>query len=330
MVRILLLAWKAVLVLLGGLPEVEKAKDSFQEKDPARDKPTKPIITASPLDYHSFRQEITSKYPAYIPPKGTFPMEPEQKSILPPLRANTSRSTNGVFQPQTQHGSSILHQPVHIATPAPSPPPSPAAGKGGKKQNYQTNQLFPFMYPPLDINANQLGGKGTTYLQDVLVGRKWDGADIPISILEASELFSSRIRATRAMKQLWDARSEFLQYERGWVDDENKDIAPFDLEDDGPMTLEDAAKDLKNAEDEKNQEEKPKTSRLHDGSVQDRLDTVEDYYVSTYPRNWKICLTYLARWSTTSPVCCCSCTQNYHCNSYILDRQWHEWPTISL
>lgn len=46
---------------------------------------------------------------------------------------------------------SMLNKAVHIATLAPSPPRSPwgVRGKGGKKQNYQTNNNFPFSYTPL-------------------------------------------------------------------------------------------------------------------------------------------------------------------------------------
>ncbi|EHL03860.1 putative protein FAM40A [Glarea lozoyensis 74030] len=121
-------------------------------------------------------------------------------------------------------------EPVHIATPAPSPPPSPAVGgKAGKKQNYQTNQNFPFMYPPLDSTSNSAGGKGTAGLQGALVGRKWEGSDIPKSILEAGDLFAGRMRMTRAMRQLWDEREMFLKFERGW-DGENDDIEELDLE----------------------------------------------------------------------------------------------------
>lgn len=127
-------------------------------------------------------------------------------------------------------GTSILHQPVHIATPAPSPPPSPAVGgKAGKKQNYQTNQNFPFMYPPLDSTSNSAGGKGQAGLQGLLVGRKWEGSDIPKSILEAGELFAGRMRMTRAMRQLWDEREKFLKFERGW-DALNDDVEELDLE----------------------------------------------------------------------------------------------------
>jgi hypothetical protein len=184
-----------------------------------------------------FRQEITSKYPAYIPPQTVIPLEADQNSILPPLSNHPTRpsGSNGILpSPPNAHagGASILHQPVHIATPAPSPPPSPGVGgKGGKKQNYQTNQNFPFMYPPLDATSNSAGGKGIAGLQDLLVGRKWEGSDIPASILEAGELFSTRVRMSRATRQLWDEREKFLKFERGWnPDDDDSDIEDLDLD----------------------------------------------------------------------------------------------------
>jgi hypothetical protein len=266
--KICLLLWKTMLVTFGGLAEVEKAKDSFKDKSlETSDDKGQPLITASPLDYHSFRQEISSKYPAYNPPPPLFPLEPENNSILPPLRNHPNKvAGNHVFGSglgdTNGNSTSILHQPVHIATPAPSPPPSPAGpgGKGGKKQNYQTNQMFPFLYPPLDESSNKLGGKGSTDLQDLLVGRKWEGADIPASILEAAELFARRMKATRAMKQLWEERVAYMKYERGWTGpDDHPDIEELSLEPN---------------------EDEPKTQSLPSGSVEERLGLVEEFYVS--------------------------------------------------
>ncbi|KAJ9641820.1 Factor arrest protein 11 [Coniosporium tulheliwenetii] len=277
--KLVLLTWKAILVSFGGIPEVDKAKASFVDETlETADKRGQPLITASPLDYHVFRQEISSKYPAYNPPPPLFPLEPESNSILPPLK-NHSRKTSqsSTFSAGLANlngsGVSILHQPVHIATPAPSPPPSPAGpgGKGGKKQNYQTNQLFPFLYPPLDASSNNLGGKGTTDLQDVLVGRKWEGADIPTSILEAAELFAKRMRATRAMKQLWEERVQFMRYERGWTGPGNDgDVEAFELEERpvSPKGTEGAGKE-------------PEFSA--DPDVDARLRAVELFYKNSLP-----------------------------------------------
>lgn len=262
----LLLYWKSLLLTFGGLEKVEEIKRAFEGpelEDSLKD--DRHRITASPLDYHMFRQEIISKYPAFDPPQPLFPFEPDQNSILPPFQDydrfddDIQRLPGAGSTTLGRNNASILHQPVHIATPAPSPPPSPAGpgGKGIKKQNYQTNQMFPFLYPPLEESSNDLGGKGSTALQDLMVGRKWHGSDIPASILEAANLFAQRMKATRAMKQMWEERVRFMRYERGY--------GSFDI-----------------------LEEKSETRVSNDGGGSDplnddlraRLDAVEAFYVS--------------------------------------------------
>ncbi|KAK6375740.1 uncharacterized protein PV06_01667 [Exophiala oligosperma] len=216
------LFWKSILVLFGDLTQhLERIKSILQPRvDPFSADAAHPVLTASPLDYHQFRQEITSKYPAYNPPLPLIPLETEQKTMLPPLPQQSRPDSAAQAYSQTGNATrgSIFHQPVHIATPAPSPPPSPIGpgGKAGKKQNYQTNQNFPFLYPPLDSSSNTIGGKGSTEVQDSMVGKQWEGSDIPLSIIEAGELFASRMRMTRAMRQLWKERDLFMKYERGW------------------------------------------------------------------------------------------------------------------
>ncbi len=272
--------------MFGGSDKIEETKEALKET--SGDDKNKDIITASPLDYHVFRQEITSKYPAYVPPQSAIPLEADNTSILPPLPNHPTRNngSNGVLPalPGTQNGgASILHQPVHIATPAPSPPPSPAVGgKGGKKQNYQTNQNFPFMYPPLDATSNSAGGKGGAGLQDALVGRKWEGSDVPASILEAGELFSKRVRMTRATRQLWEEREGFLKFERGW--DPSDDIEELDLD---CLALDDDIDDDVLLENIEKRRKKAQGTRIDRGpnltldeKIVQRLETIEAFYVS--------------------------------------------------
>lgn len=235
--QVLLLFWKSLMFTFGGAIEIKETKKAVQETE-IEDK-SHDLITASPLDYHVFRQEITSKYPAYVPPQPKLPLAAEQTSYLPrlpnhPVRDNGS---NGIYPALSTNrnigGASILHQPVHIATPAPSPPPSPSVGgKSGKKQNYQTNQNFPFMYPPLDATSNSAGGKGIPEDLEKIIGRRWEGSDIPASILEAGEIFSRRVRMTRATRQLWEEREKFLQCERGYEveSEDDDDIGSLDLD----------------------------------------------------------------------------------------------------
>ena len=263
----MILYWKTLLLLFGGSREINDIKNSLDDGLLKRraDSDGEPIITASPLDYHMFRQEITSKYPAFDPPPPLFPFQPENSSIVPPLHETAEKEGSAGPANITTQGSSIIHQPVHIATPAPSPPPSPAGagGKGIKKQNYQTNQMFPFLYPPLDESSNDIGGKGATQIQDLLVGRNWQGGDVPVSILEAGHLFASRMRASRAMKQLWDERVRFLKFERGHVTDEYLNSGKRDKHGlDGGKTY---------AEED--------TSKLS-SDLKQRLQAVENFYVS--------------------------------------------------
>jgi hypothetical protein len=276
-----LLFWKSILLVFGGTSEVEAIKKATSEFKHRRADGSK-LITASPLDYHIFRQEITSKYPAYTPPPPLLPLEPDNNSILPPLPNKPSRANghNGILPPPigiNTSGASILHQPVHIATPAPSPPPSPpVGGKAGKKQNYQTNQNFPFMYPPLDSTSNSAGGKGTAGLQELLVGRRWEGSDIPKSIIEAGDLFSNRMRMTRSMRQLWDERERFMKFERGWDGeevDENDDVEELDL--DTILSKKLALHQVKHPKPEVDYG--PNTDIAED--IRKKLDMVEQFYV---------------------------------------------------
>ena len=281
------LFWKCTLLYFGDVRnDLKVAKEKL---DPRSERysadSAHPILTASPLDYHLFRQEITSKYPAYNPPLPLVPLELEQKSMLPQLPTHISRETeimNGAPGPTPTPNVSILHQPVHIATPAPSPPPSPAGpgGKTAKKQNYQTNQNFPMMYPPLDETSNNIGGKGSTVFQDQYVGRKWLGSDIPASIIEAGELYASRMRMSRAMKQLWNERELFMKQDRGWQvgSDSSQDL----INNGGGET---------NGSDASPEKQRPNVVKepfeeasIEDASLSSRLKTIETFYHDAMPQ----------------------------------------------
>lgn len=259
-----------------------------QELDIREDEHDPSFIVTSPLDYHLFRQEITSKYPAYCPPPPLVPIEEENNSILPPLPNHSSRQGSQenlrMIPGATANdaGRSIFYQPVHIATPAPSPPPSPAGpgGKGGKKQNYQTNQNFPFLYPPLDDTSNTVGGKGNAELQDQLVGKRWEGSDIPASILEAGQLFASRMRMSRSIRQLWDVREKFVEYERGW--NRSKDDNYSLHQESETESDEDDAEGECERHNAHSMDGKPKPEKeTDDDEVQRRLDAINSFYVRT-------------------------------------------------
>ena len=321
-----MLLWKVLLTEFGAQIQLNTCKKVLEKGKESFDNQLKPIITTSPLDYHLFRQEITSKYPAFNPPPPLIPIEPDNTSVLPPLPNRQSRSTSQdslypLNPPLISGAQSIFHQPVHIATPAPSPPPSPApgGGKGQKKQNYQTNQNFPFLYSPLGESTNTLGGKGSTLIQDKLVGRHWEGSDVPASILEAGELFASRMRMSRALQQLWDVRESYMKFERGWegFNGKGRDV-DFDLKDLGldlseisfdPSQIPEGAVDEAIEEDKKvkgSEDEKPPNlaavKETDDEGVQARLNDIENLYVSLYPLDKSVVLTCVANLAPTTSI----------------------------
>ncbi|CAD6591782.1 MAG: Factor arrest protein 11 [Alectoria sarmentosa] len=289
--RIVLLFWKTVLLFFGNIKEIDESKVALrQELDISENEHDPSFITTSPLDYHLFRQEITSKYPAYCPPPPLVPIEEENNSILPPLPNHPTRQASienlrmAAGATANGAGRSIFHQPVHIATPAPSPPPSPAGpgGKGGKKQNYQTNQNFPFLYPPLDDTSNTVGGKGSAELQGQLVGKRWEGSDVPASILEAGQLFASRMRMSRSIRQLWDVREKFIKYERGW--NRSKDDYDSPHEDSEFGSNDDDTEGEAERSSARSKDEEPKWEKETDKEeVQRRLDAINSFYRDNLP-----------------------------------------------
>ncbi|TGZ83126.1 N1221-domain-containing protein [Ascodesmis nigricans] len=217
LMHLLLLAWKATLLQFGSpethLKRVKKFARVATGLSPEVDKSK---ITASPLDYHLFRQDLIAKYPAYDPPKSLFPFE--MPSFLPSLTEREAVRTGGNNdvllggKGSIDNLVSIVERGVHIATPAPSPPPSPAPAAGGKtqkKHNYQTNNQFPFLYPPSE--GEVVGAVGQPWW------RAEEAGGVPTSIKEAGDLFSSRLRTTMAMKQLWNEKEAFEKSRRGWM-----------------------------------------------------------------------------------------------------------------
>lgn len=294
--QLILLTWKSILLLFGDSEHLEVAKNILDpDSKKAAVNSSFPFLTTSPLDYHIFRQEITSKYPAFNPPQPLVPLEPENNSILPPLPNHPSRfqsttTSAGIGPASGSASGSILHQSVHIATPAPSPPPSPAGpgGKAGKKQNYQTNQNFPFLYPPLDDSSNKIGGKGTSELQDILVGKRWEGSDVPASIMEAGKLFASRMRMTRAMRQMWRERELFMKFDRGWDAKQSKEARARSRK--GSSLRDPFLEEYNEVQGEEEEAKKSEPSDMKDTEtlkdtedvdVQARLDAVEHFYVSS-------------------------------------------------
>ena len=136
------------------------------------------------------------------------------------------------------------------------------------------------MYPPLDPNSNDIGGKGSSGHQDTLVGKKWDGGDVPASIIEAGKLFASRTKMTRAVRQLWEEREKFLKYDRGWDENETGNKS-----DSNPEQKNESDNVLENSTGQKSDKHSQPTKESDDEDVQRRLDAVDEFYVGLSARN---------------------------------------------
>ena len=84
--QLLLLTWKGVLVGIGSTKNpkhLAKTKSYARGKEGLSKRVDKKMITASPLDYHNFRQDILAKYPAYNPPPAVDGFEINRLSRQP-------------------------------------------------------------------------------------------------------------------------------------------------------------------------------------------------------------------------------------------------------
>ena len=105
---------------------------------------------------------------------------------------------------------------------------------------------------------------------------------MPASILEAGELFSKRVRMTRATRQLWEERERFLKFERGW-DPSDDDIEELDLD---VLALEDDIDDDELLEKIEQRRKKSQGTGIDRGpnphldeKIVRRLEAVEAFYV---------------------------------------------------
>lgn len=80
---------------------------------------------------------------------------------------------------------------------------------------------------------------------------------------------------SRSIRQLWDVREKFIQFERGWNgrDDGNGETESIQ------SGSHDAEADMLFQEEGRTQKEPKHERETQDESVQRRLDAVEEYYV---------------------------------------------------
>lgn len=206
--NVILLLWKLLLIELGDSEQLNKVNEYLNRKHgimkKERDDTSNNRLTCSPLEYHTFREDLRDKYPVlakyqHQDEKSHSKEDISESSHQAFMAANaTSSLTNLLEMPRTNKAHSIYGQlPVntlHIATPVPSPPRTPSDFmSGGEKirKLYDVNQSMPFIYP---TGAEEL---------------------LPEAIKEADELFRNALYESYSIKRLWRERQRYMSQERG-------------------------------------------------------------------------------------------------------------------
>lgn len=221
-----MIVWKLILIEMGDSPHISKVNDLLIDMHGIVNKRGKDIptnkLTCSPLDYFTFREDLTDRFPLYrddeikmLPKKDIYEfsalkeaLEEDNKSIdneyqyFMSMNSHSNSLSNLLENPRPNKSHTILSQlpaqTVHIATPVPSPPSAPSDYmSGGEKirKLYQTNQGMPFIYP------------------------KTNEAEVPYAIKEASDILKNSVYESYSNKQLWNERQKFMIQERGFVNE---------------------------------------------------------------------------------------------------------------
>ncbi|KAG7097243.1 hypothetical protein E1B28_004613 [Marasmius oreades] len=224
--KLLLLLWKSLLACFGGIRDYARAKVLARElaglptDGPSSKGHPVPFIKSSPLDIEAFRQETSVKYPTFTPPipQTVFSQEPEMASVFKHLSGNLSSKlaqayspipvrhhyhhddleghsglSNAAPHPFPQPPGTFNRSTVQPSTPAPSPPPPNAKPK---KQQYQTDQARPFLFP-----FSKAQGR--------------DARLVPFAIDEAENLYNRHMYVSLALSQMWRTREDCMTFESG-------------------------------------------------------------------------------------------------------------------
>ncbi|SCW02409.1 LAFE_0F05798g1_1 [Lachancea fermentati] len=210
--NIIALLHKVILLQFGDLQMYKKTKTYVLKKHSislSNDNPS--ILNISPLDYHGFREDVTTRFPSFVPPPSIIPEGFDNSNSLSQfLEIPRPKSKNAI-------NMNLSVPEIHIATPAPSPSSSPVPQLSGTKlrKSFQTNMAYPTLYPSDDENASDDLSKLMSVPQDT------DNDNIvPFNIREATEILSKSIHVKLSTKQLWHERELFMAQERGWNNNE--------------------------------------------------------------------------------------------------------------
>ncbi|VEU20436.1 DEKNAAC101374 [Brettanomyces naardenensis] len=211
-----------ILLQFGNLDQLRSTKEflAFRNCDSKQTNATgEASLRITPLDYRRYRDELTTRYPTFTPPKYEISRildasisndEDVPEMTLPDLTSSISMlSSQGTLNKKRESnpgGNNVFSNPpdIHIATPMPSPTLTPQhTGSSAfsntseyervngdvKKKLFMTQSDFPNIYP--------------------------FEKDVPYSIKEATDIFYHHVKDDFYSKQFVSTFEEFVQEEKG-------------------------------------------------------------------------------------------------------------------
>ncbi|EJU06451.1 hypothetical protein DACRYDRAFT_113154 [Dacryopinax primogenitus] len=215
--KLLIVLWKSLLACLGGLRELRRAKTLARELAGLEgDDGDDAICKSTPMDLQLYHQELTQKYPTFAAAqRPEIPAERYATALAPiPVRPHYHYNPPEDEFPQRFDARPGYGQPTapFPVTPAPSPPPQQLQMSGKpKKQQYQTDNTKPFVFP-FSRNSRQT---------------------VPYAIEEADKLYIRHMHVSLSVYQMWKTREDFIRDEGGMspLPETEMEEAPYDPRD---------------------------------------------------------------------------------------------------
>lgn len=209
-----------MLTTCGGIRELARCKKLTREFcGLSQEEESALPIKSSPIDFTTFRQETSVKYPTFTPVPGSEQPAAKLAEAFSPIPVRPHYHHQDHHPQGYNSNDSLANAPYGLsrpppntapgplpATPAPSPPPSIKP----KKQQYQTDQARPFVFP---FSARS---------------RLRNGKLVPFAIDEADRLYERHMHIGGALWQMAKTREECILDESGLDNLPNRSDNPFD------------------------------------------------------------------------------------------------------
>ncbi|CUS22316.1 LAQU0S05e02630g1_1 [Lachancea quebecensis] len=205
---VIILLHRLLLLQFGDMQYFAEVRKYVHKKHNIQKRENSPgDLKISPLDYQAFREDVTSRFPTFVPPSSDIPASFDNSNSLSQFLEIPRPKSKSTLN------SNLGAPECHIATPAPSPCSSPTSPMRGSKsrKSFQTNLAYPSLYPCDDTD-----GSDELSLRIHAPGYGEGETQIPFSVLEATDILHKNVEIKLSTQQLWHERELFMKQERGW------------------------------------------------------------------------------------------------------------------